>query len=327
MSGTAQSDWDSHRSSTDRYTLPDQYAGPDRSSVPDQYRSTGPDGSAGPDQYRSTRSDRSAGSDRYWRVAPDRAGTVEPRREQSHEPGRGREAGPERSRHAKVDRRWRSRRDHQGYSECSRKGGRRRFWRSSSASSSSEYSESDAAYEPSRGRQGRRGRHGRGRPRDAVENSGTAQILKALTGITNRLTALEAGHVHSSPAPNREEEEEEEEKIEGGCGDDLHMEIDSRMKNRESGVRIASRCRTPLLSMPLLSLPPQRCKSPKLFPPRLSQVLHWGQTNLAGNVTEKLCAASTHGTTRFRHQPHSLVRVWGVSWMNGSGERQRKISS
>ena len=87
--------------------------------------------------------------------------------------------------------------------------------------------------------------------------------------------------------------------------------LHSRMKNRESGVRIASRCRIPLLSMPLLSLPPQRCKSPKLFPPRLSQVLHPGQTNLGGNVTEICCAASTHGTTRFRHQPHSLVRVWG----------------
>ena len=67
--------------------------------------------------------------------------------------------------------------------------------------------------------------HGRCQPRHAVEDSGTSQILKALTGITNRLTALEAGHVHSPPAPNREEEEEEE--IEGGCGDDLHMEIDA----------------------------------------------------------------------------------------------------
>ena len=207
VSGTAQSDWDSHRSSTDRYTLPDRFAGPDRSSVPDQYRPTGPDRSAGPDQYRSTGPDRSAGPDRYWRVAPDRAGTLEPRRERSLEPGRGREAGPERSRHAKVDRRRRSRLDHQGYSERSRKGGRRRFRLSSSASSSSEYSESDATYEPSRGRQGGRGLHGRCQPRHAVENSGTAQILKALTGITNRLTALEAGHVHSPPAPNREEEE------------------------------------------------------------------------------------------------------------------------
>ena len=68
--------------------------------------------------------------------------------------------------------------------------GRRRF------RLSTEYSESDAHYEASGGRQGRRGRHGRSRPRDAVENPDTAQNPKALTGITNRLTALEAGHVH-----------------------------------------------------------------------------------------------------------------------------------
>ena len=102
---------------------------------------------------------------------------------------------------------------------------RRRFRRPSSASSSSEYSESDAHYESSRCRQGRRGRHDRSLPRDAVKNPGIAQILKALTGITNRLTALEAGHVHSSPTPNREEEEEYE--VEGGGGDGLHIEIDA----------------------------------------------------------------------------------------------------
>ena len=48
------------------------------------------------------------------------------------------------------------------------------------------------------------------------------QIRKALTGITNRLTALETGHVHSTPTANREQEE-----VEGGGGDGLHMEIDA----------------------------------------------------------------------------------------------------
>ena len=47
------------------------------------------------------------------------------------------------------------------------------------------------------------------------------QIRKALTGITNRLTVLETGHVHSSPTANREEE------VEGGDGDGLHREIDA----------------------------------------------------------------------------------------------------